>query len=145
MTQYQIRIRARAGGQQVDNTYVKAVTEGPGVRQDLRRRAQRVMQYQKDHVGVKTGRLRGTIRIEEGGSDRGAASVTVMAGRTGATPYLGWHTEGTEPHGIAPRGTGYPLRFYWAKVGAWVAMSAVSHPGNPPNRFIQESARYWVP
>lgn len=37
--------------------------------------------------------------------------------------------EGARPHPIFPRRPGGTLRFYWARVGRWVNLPSVSHPG----------------
>lgn len=44
-------------------------------------------------------------------------------------PYAKFPDSGTDPHVIRPRGHGYPLRFYWRKVGRVVTPYKVNHPG----------------
>jgi hypothetical protein len=47
---------------------------------------------------------------------------------------------GTRPHVIRPKGQGYPLRFYWHKIGAWRAAYEVNHPGyNPSEDWADEA------
>jgi hypothetical protein len=48
---------------------------------------------------------------------------------------------GAAPHIITPRGHGYPLRFFWRKVGHEVKFMYVSHPGYPGKHFLSGPAR----
>jgi hypothetical protein len=57
---------------------------------------------------------------------------TVRAG----TPYAHIAHSGASPHIITPRGTGYPLQFYWRKVGRVVRFPYVHHPGQPGKHFL---------
>jgi hypothetical protein len=52
-----------------------------------------------------------------------------------ARRYAGFVEYGTRAHVITPRGPGYPLRFYWKKIGRWVATYKVQHPGTRPYKF----------
>lgn len=45
-------------------------------------------------------------------------------------PQGGYTDRGTDPHPIRPRGSGYPLRFYWPKAGGIVHRMSVNHPGS---------------
>ncbi len=45
-------------------------------------------------------------------------------------PQAGWTNDGTEAHVIRPKRPGYPLRFFWPKVGTVVRFMSVNHPGN---------------
>ena len=79
--------------------------------------------------------VRGAVITGELGSDLGYAHIV---------------HDGAQPHGIAPRGPGYPLRFYWRKVGHVVTPLYVNHPGQKGKKFLtgpfgQVAARYgWV-
>lgn len=42
---------------------------------------------------------------------------------------------GARPHVIKPRGPWF-LRFYWQKIGRWVELAKVNHPGNKPYKFM---------
>lgn len=140
-----VRFKAKPGKQEIRQTAIWQVTHGPGVRADLRRRAQNVMNAQKRKVGVKSGALRASIRIvDRGNRGMGGANIQVVAGRPGMKQ-TGFQEYGTQAHAINPRGPGYPLRFYWAKVGAVVEFMHVWHPGTKPTRFIRDSTRYWRP
>lgn len=45
-------------------------------------------------------------------------------------PQADFTEHGTAPHEIRPKGPGYPLRFYWLRVNAWVSRLSVQHPGS---------------
>lgn len=86
----------------------------------------------------KTGRLTDSMRFEA--SRRGPFSwrgqITIRA------PYALFVDQPTRWHWIFPRGESYPLRFYWHKIGAWVAFWHVKHPGTKGAGFA-EHARQW--
>jgi hypothetical protein len=51
-------------------------------------------------------------------------------------PYAAAIDKGARPHPI----TGKPLLvFYWAKIGAWVSLHKVNHPGNKPYSFLHDA------
>lgn len=52
---------------------------------------------------------------------------------------------GTKPHLITPRGSGYPLRFFWKKVGRNVAFYSVNHPGTKPNPYMERATNRMQP
>ena len=62
-----------------------------------------------------------------------------------AQPLTTWITEGTKPHRIVPKGSGYPLRFFWEKVGRVVHLMSVNHPGTRPNPFLDRTYTRWIP
>lgn len=137
-----VHFQAKPGDQDIKNEAISAIVNGPGVRRDLRRRARNVQAAAKAQVGVKTGRLKGTIRIQEGGHGRGdSASVAVVAGRPGMR-YTGYHHEGVGAHRITARGSNM-LRF--VSGGAVIYRRSVMHPGHGANRFLLDSTRYWAP
>ena len=53
-------------------------------------------------------------------------------------PYAKFPDTGTAPHVIRPRGFGYPLRFYWRKVGRVVAFYKVNHPGQRSKGWLTD-------
>lgn len=57
-----------------------------------------------------------------------AARLSTRIGYT--APQANWTEYGTPPHVIRPKGPGYPLRFYWPRVGGVVAFWKVNHPGS---------------
>lgn len=140
MTRVDVRLKLSPGSQTIDQAAIEQLRRSPGVQRDIHRRANQVAAYQRANVGVKTGQLLSTIRVEDDGAD-----AVVWAGRAGQTPQLGYQMYGTNPHAILPRGRGYPLRFFWAKVGANVAFMKVSHPGGKRNDFVRESVKAAAP
>lgn len=63
-------------------------------------------------------------------------SVTQITGPTSVTGEVGSNVrhalvahEGARPHPIFPRSPGGRLRFYWTRLGRWVSLPAVNHPG----------------
>jgi hypothetical protein len=56
-----------------------------------------------------------------------------------------WITGGTRPHVITPKGPGYPLRFFWAKLGRVVYAYRVNHPGTKANPFVKRAYDRWRP
>lgn len=137
----EVRLKMSPGTQTIDQAAIDAVGRGQGIKDDLMRRARNVMDYQQSHVGVKTGRLRSSIRVEQDPD----ATTTVIAGLAGVTPELQYQMYGAAPHPITPRSPNGMLRFYWVKVGSYVAFRRVSHPGSAATRFVQDSVKYWVP
>jgi hypothetical protein len=68
---------------------------------------------------------------------RDALTVSTQTTETGFTTELAypvdkalWLEEGTEPHEIMPRGPGYPLSFYWPRLGRVAHYMRVMHPGS---------------
>jgi hypothetical protein len=55
------------------------------------------------------------------------------------TTYAIFVHEGTKAHTIRPKGPGYPLRFFWPKVGRNVAFMKVRHPGTKAQPFLTDS------
>jgi len=53
-------------------------------------------------------------------------------------PYAKFPDTGTAPHVIRPRGAGYPLRFYWRKVGRVVTPWKVNHPGQRSKGWLTD-------
>jgi len=129
-----VKLRVRPGSQDIDHAAIEQLRYGAGIQRDMHRRAENVAAYQRANVGVKTGQLLGTIRVEDE-----LPSVLVTAGRAGLTPQLGYQIYGTSPHVIRPRNAGGRLVFFWAKVGRVVSLKKVNHPGTARNAFVQES------
>ena len=134
MTRVDVKLKLSPGRQNIDTAAIDGLKYSPGIQADMRRRGGNVANYQRMMVGVKTGKLYGTIRVED---DR--PGVTVWAGRAGQTPQLGYQMFGTSPHTILPKRAGGRLSFFWAKAGAFVSLPRVSHPGTKRNDFVQSS------
>ncbi|OLT26536.1 hypothetical protein BJF83_20845 [Nocardiopsis sp. CNR-923] len=73
------------------------------------------------YVGVRTGRLRSTIRVQDN-------RVTV------GTRYWRYHHDGTRPHTILPRNK---KALYWP--GARHPVARVHHPGTKANPFLRKA------
>lgn len=123
--------RFRYASLKVDRSAMRRLLDaapGSAFGNDLDRRAARVASRARQLVGVDTGLLRSTIRIE-----RGAGYRDIVAGRTGQTRYTGWHHDGTTAHVIRPR-RAKALRFV---VGGRVVFAAkVQHPGSRGTKFL---------
>lgn len=96
---------------------------------------QKVVSGAKAQVGVRTGRLRESIRIQE---HRPTSTGQMM--RIGSTVrYAYIHHEGMKPTVITPKGTTKTLRF---RTGARIIYTKrVVHPGFKPNRYLKDSLR----
>lgn len=102
---------------------------GP-VGRDLNRRLRTVELGAKMTVGVKTGKLRRSIKTvrHEG--------YGYLVGSVGSwtRKYARFHHEGTRPHLIRPRKPGGVLRF--SVQGRVVFTRLVRHPGTRPNHYL---------
>ena len=85
-------------------------------------------------VGVKTGKLKASIRVKH---YRTPIGQYITVGSTLKYAYL--HHEGTRPHIITPNKSKL-LRFP-SRRGIVVAR-AVFHPGTKPNRYLTDQLRY---
>jgi hypothetical protein len=116
------------------------------VGRDLKRRADRIRNAAKLKVGVKTGRLRRSIRVY--GHRRTALGQKIQIGTS--VPYALMHHNGTKPHIITPNNHRF-LKFK-PSTGAskgWnvladgsVLARKVRHPGTKPNRYLSDSVKY---
>lgn len=57
------------------------------------------------------------------------------------THYSKYVDAGTKPHEIKARRAPF-LRFYWEKLGRWVALKKVNHPGTKPYMFMQNAEAF---
>jgi len=92
------------------------------------------------HYQNKTGKLTASMQHMTGRGRRFGwnGNVTVSA------PYAVFVNEGTAPHEILPKRAGGLLRFYWPKIGAWVALPRVWHPGTYPAGFVTRAQRTFL-
>jgi hypothetical protein len=104
------------------------------VAQHLHRRANRILMGAKAQVGVRTGALRRSLRIEHEYSPLGA---TVKVGSN--LHYALMHHEGTRPHIITPKNPGGVLVF--TKGTKLIRTQLVRHPGTKPNRYLSDQLR----
>lgn len=58
-------------------------------------------------------------------------------------PYAMAIHDGSKPHPIVAKRAPY-LVFFWAKVGHWMRIKTVNHPGTKPRPFLQTSRNYGV-
>jgi hypothetical protein len=85
----------------------------------------------KTQVGVRTGQLRRSIKIQH---IDGSIGQSVKIGSSLHYAYL--HHEGTRPHLIVPKTAGSPLRF---RSGARIVHTTlVRHPGTRANRYLTD-------
>jgi hypothetical protein len=60
-------------------------------------------------------------------------------------PKYMWYVEfGAQPHKIEARNKPY-LRFFWKKMGVWMTVKSVNHPGNRPQPFIRHTINKYLP
>lgn len=77
----------------------------------------------------RTGNLRGNIRADAVQETALTATWSIVS----PMPYSKFVESGTKPHRIE----GNPLlKFFWPKVGAWVAFRGVNHPGSKAHSFM---------
>jgi hypothetical protein len=76
--------------------------------------------------------------------DSGAMLATIHTTYTPGNSYIHVGTDhwpsteyGSVDHEITPRGPGYPLRFFWLKMGRWASFWRVHHPGTPAQPFMR--------
>lgn len=97
-----------------------------------RAQAVKVASVARRLVGVKSGKLRSSIRVSP--SRRPSYNVEARA------PYALFHHEGTRPHDI-----GSPVLIEapdtWRYIGRSPAGKGKRHPGTKPNRFLTDAAR----
>lgn len=86
----------------------------------------------------RTGRLTDSMQFEAS-----RKSAFGWQGKiTARAPYALYVDQPTRWHWIFPKRESYPLRFFWHKMGAWVAFWHVKHPGTKGAGFA-EHARQW--
>ena len=106
--------------------------------EDLEKRAGRVRDAAKRQVGVRTGRLKRSIRVYK--HNRTAFGQTLRIGT--AVPYAIYHHEGTRPRTIYPNKK-QVLKFKSGTViGGDIFARSVHHRGTRPNRFLKDNIKY---
>lgn len=137
MAELKVRIRVVPGHVRPDpQAFQKVCADGDaGVVRDMHRRGQNVLEVMYVEAPKDTGRLQQTFRMQPGTRGSGYG-VTVIAGREGVTPYLGFILDGTPAHEIrAKRNRPNPhLRFVTG--GRVVFARRVRHPGTRANNFM---------
>lgn len=80
-------------------------------------------------TGFLSASLRRQITIRRGGKE--------VRGRVGSPLWYAMAVHnGAKPHKIRPLLPGYPLRFYWRKVGKTVRFMSVNHPGQSGQFYL---------
>jgi hypothetical protein len=102
------------------------------VGRELSRRAKKVQIAAKRQVGVRTGRLRNSIRVY--GHSRTVNGQHMYIGS--AVKYALMHHEGTRKHVIDPKRKSY-LKFRQGAV--FVYRKKVNHPGTKANRYLTDN------
>lgn len=103
----------------------------------LHKIANRIQQGARRQVGVKTGALKNSIRIEHFKAPGGAA---VKVGSNLHYAYL--HHEGSRPHLITPNDPNGILVF--SKGARVIRAKQVMHPGSRPNRYLSDQLRIHI-
>jgi hypothetical protein len=136
-----MRVTARPPFRDLQGRFAKATEELKRNKRDMMRvLGRRYVAIARDEAPKKTGKFAAGIRFRT--YNRGDT-----LGFTVSTPQpLGrWIIEGTKPHPITPKGPGYPLRFFWEKIGKMVYTYHVNHPGTKPNPFTERAHERWEP
>jgi hypothetical protein len=100
----------------------------------IRKVGQRIAWKARGQVGVKTGRLKASIRMKV---IRNLGEVAVKIG--GYTDYALLHHEGSKPHMIVPKKPGNQLVFM--KGTKLIRTPVVMHPGTRPNKYLTRHLR----
>lgn len=100
----------------------------------IRKVGQRAANRARRQVGVKTGALKASIRMQV---IRRRGEVAVKIG--GYTDYALLHHQGSRPHIIEPNKPGGQLVFF--KGSRLVRTPIVHHPGTKPNRYLTDQLR----
>lgn len=127
---------------QIDTAKFRAwvAADGGDVDRYQRAQADAVAQRARDLApSGKTGALKRSIGVEQnrdaGGRFAPAWAVVAVA------PYAMFVHEGTRPHPIR----GNPLlAFWWAKIGSFVVLARVNHPGTTGQPFLADAIRQTV-
>ena len=113
-----------------------------GVEQDrravLRGQGRRFVQLAKDEAPKKTGEFARSITFktfQRGDTDE----VNIYTPQ----PLGKWIRLGTKRHPITPKRPGYPLAFYWPKMGRMWFTYAVDHPGTKANPYLARAEKEW--
>jgi hypothetical protein len=106
----------------------------------IRPEGRRFVQLLREEAPEKTGEFKKGFRFRtfvKGGAVGFTATVPQPLGR--------FIVKGTKAHSITPKGPGYPLRFYWPKMGRVVYFYHVNHPGTKANPFVGRAYDRWKP
>lgn len=120
----------------IEGRFTKASTQLlAGRREQAKDLARQHVEYMQDEAPKKTGEFARKITFRSFVSGVSSLGYTI----TEPDPLGRWIRLGTKPHKITPKGTGYPLAFYWAKMGGMFYSYSVNHPGTKPNRYDERA------
>jgi hypothetical protein len=101
-------------------------------REQVKDLARQHVLYAQDEAPKRTGDFAKGIRFRSFVSGLDSIGYTL----SDPQPLGKWIRLGTKPHTIEPKGAGYPLAFYWAKIGGMMFTYRVNHPGTKPNDYM---------
>lgn len=94
--------------------------------------SRRIAMAARRDAPVRTGALRLSIY------DEGEYLTNGYTRRVGSRLNYSYLVQaGAPPHRIVPRNPNGRLRFYWKKVGRWVSLRSVNHPGFRKRNYLQ--------
>lgn len=94
--------------------------------------ARNILQAARREVPVLTGALRLSL------SDTKEIFTLGVTHRVGSRNNIAYLVHGgAKAHRIVPRRPGGRLKFFWKKVGRWVSMASVNHPGFKGTPYLQ--------
>ena len=126
----------------IDGRFVKATVELiNSMRPRMTKEGFRFKRIAKEETPKKTGELARSIRFRSFKKGEGRLGFRVYA----QEPLMSFVQLGTKPHVIRPKRPGYPLRFFWPRVGKMVHFMSVNHPGTKPNPVMGRAFRRWIP
>lgn len=104
-------------------------------REQVKSLARQHVEYAQDEAPKKTGEFAKGIRFRSFVKGLDSLGYTL----SDPQPLGKWIRFGTKPHTIQPRGAGYPLAFYWPKIGGMMYTYHVNHPGTKPNDYMERA------
>lgn len=119
-----------------DVLHMELNTPKGGLWRTLERQGNLAMRGAKASVGVNTGALRRSIRMNHYGNRTGQKLV-ITAGKK----YALMHHEGTRAHTITPKDTGGVIVF--SSKSKVVRTTVVHHPGTRANKFLSSQLHHF--
>jgi hypothetical protein len=119
-----------------DKLHIELNTPKGGLWRTLDRKGNLALRGAKAMVGVQTGALKRSIRMNHYGNTQGQKLV-ITAGKN----YALKHHEGTRPHTITPKDQGGVLVF--SGRSRVVRTTTVNHPGTRANKFLSSQLHHF--
>lgn len=137
MAETKVKMRVVPGHIRPDQRAFQRVIAGGGawVVAEMLRRGQNVLEAMYRGAPKDTGLLQQTFRMQPGTRSSGVGT-TVIAGREGVTPYLGFILDGTRPHEIRAKRTRPNPHLRFIQNGTVRFAKRVWHPGTAPDNFM---------